>query len=81
MEKKKLVKKSKDPRYKNRLIITLTSKGEESYNRTLGRHTIRRVMSVLNERERKQFMRCLDKISEQAEKELGLIHEETPSSK
>ncbi len=79
MEKKKLVKKSKDPRYKNRLRITLTGKGEESYNRTLERRSIRRVMGVLNERERKQFMRCLDKISEQAEKELGLIDEDTSS--
>jgi len=81
MEKKKLIKKYKDPRYKNRLRISLTEKGEDCYNRALGRHSIRRVLSVLSERERKQFMRCLDKVSEQAEKELGLIHEESPASK
>ncbi len=71
MEKKGLVKKVKDMDKKNMIRIVITEKGQEAYNQSSQRTTIHNIMSALSEAERQQLTSLLQKLSDQALKELG----------
>ena len=75
MEKEGLVRKVKDLDRKNLIRVELTEKGCEAYNLTVGRSTIHQIMSALSQKERQQLEKCLQKLFDEALKELGWNHE------
>jgi len=78
MEKKGLIKKSRDPYAKNIIRVSLTEKGEKAYKDTFNRESVYRIMSVLTKEECECFQTCLDKMMAKAGTELGI--EERPIS-
>jgi len=80
MAKKGLVKKVKDLERKNMVRVSITDKGREAYEITIKRGPIRRILNALDAKERKQFSKYLDKITEKAKEELGLDKDDLPSS-
>ena len=71
MEKKGLIKKVKDMDKRNMIRIAITEKGEEAYKQSTQRTPIHNIMSVLSEAERQQLMSFLQRLRDQALKELG----------
>jgi DNA-binding MarR family transcriptional regulator len=71
MEEKGLVKKIKDMDRKNMIRIAMTEKGEQAYNQSTQRTTIHNIMSALSEAEHQQLMSLLQRLRDQALKELG----------
>jgi DNA-binding MarR family transcriptional regulator len=80
MAKKGLVKRVKDLERKNMVRVAITKKGREAYEITTKRGPIRRILSVLDENERRQFQEYLDRIMEKAKEELGLERDDLPPS-
>ena len=78
MERKGLIKKSKDPYAKNIVRVALTEKGEQAHRDTFNREAVKRIMSVLTKEECDFFQVCLDKMMAKAGIELGI--EERPLS-
>lgn len=76
MAKKGLVSKVKDLPRKNMARIRLTEKGEEAYKKTGEAIAITQIINCLNEAERRQLGRILEKLRDKAFDELGL--EERP---
>ena len=74
MEKKGLVKKVRDMDRKNMIRIAITEKGQQAYNQSSQRATIHNIMSALSEAEHQQLMSLLQRLSDQALKELGEYH-------
>jgi len=72
MERKKMVKKVKDPDRRNLVKVVLTEKGLKAYELTASRKTIHQIMGVLSENDRDDLHRCLDKIMDKAAEILGL---------
>ncbi len=69
MERKGLIKKSRNPDKKNVWIVVLTKKGQDIYVQSAKSASIKTVMSVLSEDERQQFRSCLWKIWDEAIKQ------------
>jgi len=80
MAKEGLVKKVKDLERKNLVRVVLTDKGRKAYSLTVKRGPIHRILGVLNEQEQEQFKQYLERIMLKAQKELGMGHDELPSS-
>ncbi|MBM4463541.1 MAG: winged helix DNA-binding protein [Chloroflexi bacterium] len=79
MERKGLLKKSKDLERKNMVRVELTEKGEEVYLRSLERtETLREIMSCLTEEERSELEKHLLKLRAQALKTLGAKYRFAP---
>jgi len=72
MEKKGLVKKSKDLKRKNMVRVTLTEKGQQAYYRSTKRESIYRIMSSLSEEQRQQLRSCLQMLHDKVWKEPGI---------
>jgi DNA-binding MarR family transcriptional regulator len=72
MVEKGLIKKNHDLKNKNRLKLSITVKGEESFNLSTKRGPVHRIMRSLDSSERTVFFHCLEKIATAASKELGL---------
>jgi DNA-binding MarR family transcriptional regulator len=66
MEKRGLVKQTKDLHQKNLVRVSLTAKGKERYKQSLERVSIHYIMSNLSEDERKQLRAILEKIWDRA---------------
>lgn len=80
MEKKGLLKKTRDLDRKNRVRVSITKKGEDAYRLSSKRGPIHRIMAAVNEKERAQAGKILEKILFAAGEELGLNRETLPSS-
>lgn len=70
MEKKGLIKKNKAPGGGNRIIVTLTKKGEEAFEKASQRESLNRIFSVLTQTQRKQMQAGFKKLWESGIKEL-----------
>ena len=75
MEKKRLVRKTKDSERKNRVRVTLTEKGQQAYYQSTKIDSIRKIMSSLSEEECQQLSSCLKTLRARALKELGVDQE------
>lgn len=71
MEKAGLVKKVKDLPAKNRFRIILTEKGEQIYQQSAKRMSIKRIMSVLSKEQQNILLSLLVKVRDKALEELG----------
>lgn len=72
MEKKGLVRKTKDLERKNMIRVSLTEKGQQAYYQSSEIKCIRQLMSSLSEEERKQLRPCLEKLRDRALKQIGI---------
>ncbi len=73
MDKKGLIRKKQDAKYRNRLKIALTPKGRQCFAVTTRREPIHTILSVLDEDERRWLIHCLDKINSAANQALGMV--------
>lgn len=78
MERRGLIKKTKDLEKKNLVRIALTNKGRQAWRHALKHKSMDTLFSVLTDKERRELRSILLKMQERAEKELGLKH--TPAS-
>ena len=72
MEKKGLVRKTKDLVRKNLVRVTLTEKGKQAYYQSTKIESIRQIMSCLSEEECQQLSSCLKTLRDRALKQLGV---------
>ena len=72
MEKRGLVTRTRDTRHKNRLLIAMTEKGEQTYEKSSQRITQNKLMSSLSVVQRNQLESCLDTLYDAAMNELGI---------
>jgi DNA-binding MarR family transcriptional regulator len=70
MEKQGLLKRTKDLKYKNRLRLTLTEKGEEAYQQQTQMRAIGNILSSLSEEECDKLGVNLKKLRDEAVREL-----------
>jgi len=70
MEKDGLVMKNKVQGGGNRVIVTLTKKGQNAFRLSAKRDSIHRMISALSKEERRQLKGCLMKLWDSALKEL-----------
>ena len=75
MAEKGLVKKMHDLDRKNLVRVSLTEKGQKVYDYSTKRGPIHRIMATLSTAERSNFQKTLEKLQEQARKEIGLDRE------
>ena len=72
MERDGLIRKDKDLERKNLVRVSLTEKGQQLYRQSLKRKSIHNIMSSLSEEEHQQLSLCLEKLRDNALKELGM---------
>ena len=72
--KRGFLKKGKDPKRKNLVILSLTREGEKVFQQAMKREAIERIMSHLSDKECEQLNTCLHKLIDAAGKEIGLDH-------
>ena len=72
MEKDGLVKKDRDLNRKNLVRVSVTEKGYQYYKKSAKRKTIHRILSCLSKEEFKQLKATLEKLRDEARKELGI---------
>ena len=72
MEKKGLIRKTKDLDRKNLVRVTLTDKGQQAYLQSTKIESIGKIMSCLSEEECQQLSSCLKKLRGRAFKQLGV---------
>ena len=72
MERKGLVKKTKNSVRKNLVRVELTEKGQQAYYQATKMKSIHKVMSCLSEEDRQQLNLYLSKLREKQLKKLGL---------
>ena len=72
MEKKQLIRKTKDPERKNLVRVTLTEKGQQAYYQSTRIESIHEIMSSLSEEEREQLSSCLQTLRDKALKGFGI---------
>jgi DNA-binding MarR family transcriptional regulator len=75
MAEKGLVKKVHDLDKKNLVRISMTEKGRKAYEYSTRRGPIHRIMATLSQEERSLFRNMLQKLQNQARKEIGLDRE------
>jgi len=78
MEKRGLVKKTQDLDRKNLVRVSITEKGQQAYDKSIRRKSIRRIISSLSEEERQQLRSCLEKLRNKAFKELTVEYKPPP---
>ncbi len=81
MDKAGLVRKSKDLDRKNLVRISLTEKGEKAFTQALKRASIHKIISALNDDQKKQLQSLLDILRSKGLKELGLNTRKVPYPK
>ena len=72
MEKKGLVRKTKDLDRKNLVRVTLTEKGQQAYDLSIRREFIEDMLSCLTEEQCQQLRSSLEALRYKALKELGM---------
>lgn len=80
MTRRGLVKKVKDLDRKNLVRVVMTEKGKKTYELSTKRGPIHRIMSIMEEEERKNFRATLEKLMAKARKEIGMDRDELPPS-
>ena len=80
MEKKGFVKKVKDLERKNLVRVVVTEKGQKAFEQSTKRGPIHRIMGELNQSERKNFSKYLEKIYSKARQEIGMDQDRLPTS-
>jgi MarR family transcriptional regulator, organic hydroperoxide resistance regulator len=80
MAKRGLVKKVKDLDRKNLVRVVMTEKGKKTYDLSTKRGPIHRILGTMDQKERKEFRRTLEKLLAKARKEIGLDRDELPES-
>jgi len=78
MEKDGLVRKLNDLKRKNMLRVVMTEKGREAYEKSTARESLHRIMSLLSEEERQQLQSLLERIRNEALKELRIERKPPP---
>jgi DNA-binding MarR family transcriptional regulator len=78
MEKRGLLRKTKDLDRKNMVRVTITEKGRQAYDKSTRRKSIYRMISSLSEEERQQLRACLEKLRNKAFKELTVEYKPPP---
>jgi DNA-binding MarR family transcriptional regulator len=78
MEKRGLVRKTQDLDRKNLVRVSITEKGQQAYDKSTRRKSIRKIMSSLSEEERRQLRSCLEKLQNKAFKELVVEYKPPP---
>lgn len=81
MSKAGLVKKSKDLHRKNLIRISLTEEGEKAFAQALKRASIQKIISALNEDQKRQLESLLETLRNRGLKELGLNARKVPYPK
>lgn len=74
MEKDGLVKKTKDMEPRNLVRITVTPRGRRALAQTTKRESFHRIMSYLTDEERQDLITKLERLRDEALKELGIVH-------
>ncbi len=74
MEKKGLVKKVKDQKYKNRIRAILTDKGKYTSDCSAKRETVHAIMSQLDGKERSSLFAYLEKLLHKSIEELDRLY-------
>lgn len=72
MEKDKLVEKITHPEKKNEIIVKLTAKGQDVYNKSIKNSAVHTIMSSLSEEDREQLKSSLLILRAKAMKEIGM---------
>jgi len=80
MSRRGLVKKVKDLDRKNLVRVVMTEKGKKTYEISTKRGPIHRILSTLNEDEKKLFRSYLERVMAKARKEIGLDQDDLPPS-
>lgn len=75
MEKKGLLRKTKDLDRKNLVRVTLTKKGQQAYLQSTKIESIGKIMSCLSEEKCQQLIPCLKALRDRALKELRVDQE------
>ena len=78
MEKDGLVRKLNDLERKNMLRVVMTEKGREAYEKSTARESIHRIMSSLSQDERQLLRSCLERLRNEALKELRVERKAPP---
>jgi len=78
MEKDGLVTKVNDLERKNMLRVVMTQKGREAYEKSTARESIHRMMSLLSQDERELLQSCLERLRNEAVKELRVKRKPPP---
>ena len=78
MEKRGLVRKTQNLDRKNLVRVSITEKGQQAYDKSTRRKSIRKIMSSLSEEERRQLRSCLEKLQNKAFKELIVEYKPPP---
>jgi len=78
MEKRGLLRKTQDLDRKNLVRVSITEKGQQAYDKSTRRKSIRKIMSSLSEEERQQLRSCLEKLQNKAFKELTVEYKPPP---
>ena len=81
MEKQGLIKRVKDLDKKNQVRVAVTEKGRQTYDKSIKRESIRRIMSSLPEEEHQQLKSYLQVLKDKALEELAMIRLEPWSRK
>jgi DNA-binding MarR family transcriptional regulator len=71
MEKRGLLKKTKNPQRKDIIKIMLTPKGLEVYQKSKKRQSFQNIISSLSQEEQQQMIQCLQKLKSSAVDELN----------
>jgi DNA-binding MarR family transcriptional regulator len=66
MEAEGLVKMTKNPKRKNQVLVSVTTKGEEAYKRQLSRKAVRNITSCLSKKELDTLNAICDKLYDRA---------------
>ena len=74
MEREGLIKRVKDLPRKNQVRVLITDKGRQAYEQSTEREAIHRIMSVLSEEEHQQLRSCLEKLRDEALRQVGIRH-------
>ncbi len=72
MERRGLLKKDKDLRYKNRIRVVLTEKGQEAYSQLIKRESLHSIMSSLTKEQHQQLRQCLEILRTELFERLGI---------
>lgn len=75
MEKKGLIRKTKDLVRKNLVRVTLTEKGQQAHYQSTKIESIGKIMSCLSEEEHQKLISCLKTLRDRALKQLGIDQE------
>ncbi len=74
MEKKGLIRKTKDLEKKNMVRVSLTEKGKQAHDNSLRRESVHQIMAALSEEERQLLMSYLNRLRDRALQQIRLDH-------